>query len=94
VNITSTQKTDTFQTISHTNRIITAITDEATAYSMATISDVTDPDFLIKDLQNKWFARFGIPDTLLLKQGKVPISKLQQKINQIAPLTKTVTCKI
>ncbi len=85
---------DTFQSISHTNNVITAITDEATAYSITTISDVTDPDFLLKDLQNKWFVQFDIPDTLLLKQGKVPISKLQQKINQIAPLTRTIKCKI
>jgi len=93
-NFNKTVHIDTFKSISHTNHVITAITDEATAYSIATISDVTKLDFLLQDLQNKWFVQFGIPDTLILKHGKVPISKLQQKINQIAPLTKTVTCKI
>jgi hypothetical protein len=85
---------NTFQSINHDNHVITAITDESTEYSIATISDITRPDFLIQDLQNKWFMRFGIPDTLFLKQGKVPISKLKQKINQMAPLTKTITCRI
>jgi hypothetical protein len=36
---------------------------------------------------------FGFPGTILFKQGKVQISKLEQKINRIAPLTTTVTCK-
>jgi hypothetical protein len=83
---------DTFQSINHDNHVITAITDESTGYSIATISDITRLDFLIQELKNKWFGRFGTPDTLFLKQGKVPVTKLQQKINQMAPSTKPIMC--
>jgi len=58
-NFNKTVHIDTFKSISHTNHVITAITDEATAYSIATISDVTKLDFLLQDLQNKWFVQFG-----------------------------------
>jgi hypothetical protein len=85
---------DTFQSVNHDNHVITTITDESTGYSIATISDITRPDFLMQELQNKWFVQFGIPDTLFLKQGKVPITKLPQQINQMAPLTKPITCRI
>jgi hypothetical protein len=49
---------------------------------------------LVHTLKAHWFHKFGFPGTILFKQGKVQISKLEQKINKMAPLMLTITCKI
>jgi hypothetical protein len=48
---------------------------------------------LLHTLQTNWFNKLGIPKTILLKQGKVQISKLEKKIYKRTPLPKTVACR-
>jgi len=48
---------------------------------------------LLHTLQTNWFNKLGIPKTILLKQGKVQISKLEKKIYKRTPLPKMVACR-
>ncbi len=88
-----TNHVDTFQEDIIKDQAIFTITDEFTAYSVSTIINANMADFLIYALKTKWFNQFGFPKTILFKQGKVQVSKLEQKINRMAPLTTTITCK-
>ncbi len=84
---------DTFQRVTLKDQVIITITNESMAYLVSTIININTADFLIHALKTHWFDKFGFPGTILFKQGKVQISKLEQKINKMALLTTTVTCK-
>jgi hypothetical protein len=84
---------DTFRGVTPKNQVIITITDESTAYSVSTVIKVNTADLLLHTLKNHWFNKFGFPRMILFKQGKVQVSKLEQKINKMAPLIMTVTCK-
>jgi hypothetical protein len=72
---------------------IVTITDETTAYSISTVVGVNNIDTLLQTLNTQWFNKFGFPRQILFKEGKVKVSQLEQKINKMAPITMTVTCK-
>jgi hypothetical protein len=84
---------NTFQGDILKDQAIIMIMDESTAYSISTIINVNTADFLIYALKTHWFDKYGFPKTILFKQGKVQVSKLEQNINKMAPLTMTVACK-
>jgi hypothetical protein len=48
---------------------------------------------MISTLKNQWFIKYSYPGTISFKQGKVQVSKLEKKINKLAPLEQTVTYK-
>jgi hypothetical protein len=46
----------------------------------------------VRTLTNDWFNKFGFPQTIHFKEGRVRVSQLAQKINNMAP-PMTLTCK-
>ena len=84
---------DAFSTLTSQEKIILTITDNLTAFSISTLIPDNSPTATVTALQDYWFKTYGYPDTISFKQGKVPVSKLQKKINKEAPLTQGVTCK-
>jgi len=84
---------DTFQGATKKNPSIISITDESTAYSVSTILKVKNADTLLQTLNTQWFDKFGFPGKILFKEGKVQVSQLEQKINKMAPIIMTITCK-
>jgi hypothetical protein len=84
---------DAFSTLTSQEKIILTITDNLTAFSISTLIPDNSPTATVTALQDYWFKTYGYPDTISFKQGKVPVSKLQKKINEGAPLTQGVTCK-
>jgi hypothetical protein len=67
--------------------------DNSTAFSVSTIIHDNSATSMITALQDQWFRIYSYPETISFKQGKVPVSKLEKKINDLAPLEQTVTCK-
>jgi len=74
-------------------KIIITITDDFTAFSVSTITTNNSATSTVTALQDYWFKTYGYPDIISFKQGKVPASKLETKINVWAPLEQKVTCK-
>jgi hypothetical protein len=92
-NFNKTIHVDTFQEDYHQNQAIVTMTDESTAYSVSTIITLDNTDSLIEVLKTQWFDEHGFPKTICFKQGKVQVSKLERKLNEMAPLGTKVTCK-
>jgi hypothetical protein len=84
---------DAFSTLTTPERFILTITDNFTTFSVSTIMPDNSATSTVTALQDYWFKTYGYPDTISFKQGKVPVSKLQKKINDWAPLEQGVTCK-
>jgi hypothetical protein len=84
---------DTFWRTKQAVEAIDTITDDSTAYSVSTILNHKNANSMTDTLTTQWFNKYGYPRTIFLKQGKVQASKLEKKINELAPLETTVTCK-
>jgi RNase H-like domain found in reverse transcriptase len=84
---------DTFWEEEQEPKAIITITDESTAYSVSAILNDNNINSIMEVLRTQWFDKYGYPTTILFKQGKVQVSKLEEKINKIAQLKTTVTCK-
>ncbi len=84
---------DTFQKDDLPVKAIITITNESTAYSVSSIIGIDNANSLVEVLKTQWFDKYGFPKTILLKQGKVQVSKLEGKINKMTPLETMVTCK-
>jgi hypothetical protein len=69
---------NTFQGVTPQDQVIITITDESTAYSVSTVVKVNTADSLLHTLKNHWLDKSGFPGTILFKQGKVQVSKLEQ----------------
>jgi hypothetical protein len=84
---------DTFQEDELSTQTMVTITDESMPYSVSTIYNNNNANSLIEALRTQWFDKYCFPKTILFKQGKVQVSKLEKKINKMAPLETTVTCR-
>jgi hypothetical protein len=93
LNFNKTIYVDTFWKTEQPVEAIVTITDESTAYSVSTILNDNNANSTMGALKTQWFNVYGYPRTIFLKQGKVQVSKLEKKINELAPLETTVTCK-
>jgi hypothetical protein len=78
--------------MTETTQSIITITDEHTTYSVSTVVQNNNQDSIVRTLTNDWFNKFGFPQTIHFKEGKVRVSQLAQKINNMAP-PMTLTCK-
>jgi hypothetical protein len=74
-------------------KVIITIMDNSTAFSVSTIGTDNSAPSIITALQHRWFQTYGSLETISFKQGKVQVSKLEKKINDLAPLEQEVTCK-
>jgi hypothetical protein len=83
---------DLFPNVSSSGPVIITITDENTAYSISTFAQDEDHESLVSNLHDHWFHRFRFPQEILLKKGKVELSRLTQKINQLMNTT-TLLCR-
>jgi hypothetical protein len=83
---------DTFHITEQSEEAIVTITDESTAYSVSTILNSDNTTFIITNLKNQWFDKYGYPGTIFFKKGKVQVSKLEKKINELATLETIMTC--
>jgi hypothetical protein len=83
---------DIFSDTTDTGPAILTLMGENTAYSISTVISAKNHDNLFQTLKNIWFNKFGLPREIHLKEGKVKVSKLAQRINKLTPTT-TVTCK-
>jgi hypothetical protein len=81
---------DSFSTL---RKVIITITDDSKAFSVSTIATDNSATSTITALKNHWFRTYGYPETISFKQGKVQASKLERRINDLAPLEQKVTCK-
>ncbi len=61
--------------------------------AILTDDNINNITSIVEVLETEWFNKYGYPKTILFKQGKVQVSKIEEKINKIAPLKTTVTCK-
>jgi hypothetical protein len=93
VNFNEAIHVDTFCTTRMPEKVIITITDDSTAFSVSTIITDNSTTSTITALQDHWFRIYGYPETISFKQGKVQASKLEKKINDLAPLKQKVTCK-
>jgi len=62
-------------------------------FSVATIITDSNTALTVTALQEYWFKRYRYPTTIFFKQGKVQTSKLETRINSMAPLEQRVTCR-
>jgi hypothetical protein len=83
---------DIFSDATDTGPAILTLMDENTAYSISTVILAKNHNNLVQTLTNNWFNKFGLPREIHLKEGKVKVSQLAQRINKLTPTT-TVTCK-
>jgi hypothetical protein len=93
VNFNKVIHVDSFHTREQPEKVIITITDDSTAFSVSTIISNNNVTSTITALQEQWFRTYGYPETISFKQGKVQVSKLEKKINDLAPLEQKVTCR-
>jgi len=84
---------DTFQEDKQEPETMTTITDKSTAYSVTAIITHNNINSMVEVLKTQWFNKCGYPKIIRFKQGKVQVSKIEEKINKTAPLKTTVTCR-
>jgi hypothetical protein len=69
---------------------VLTITDEHTAYAVSAVIQNNSHADLINTMERSWFNQYGFPKEIHFKKGKVEVSQLTQKINQLSlPPTKT-----
>jgi hypothetical protein len=81
VNFNKVIHVDTLHTTELPEKVIITIMDDSTAFSVSTIIHDNSATSMITALQDQWFRIYSYPETISFKQGKVPVSKLEKKIN-------------
>ncbi len=73
---------DTFPKATETSPSMIMVLDEHTAYSIYTVIQNKNRDNIVWTPNNHWFNKSGFPQQIHLKEGKVKVSKLAQKIKK------------
>jgi hypothetical protein len=84
---------DTIHTMNEPEKVIITITDDSRTFSASTVITDDSTTSMITALWHYWFKPYGYPETISFKQGKVQTSRFEKMINDLAPLTQTVTCR-
>ncbi len=80
-------------TINKPEKVIITITDDSKTFSASTVITDDSTTSMITALWDYWFKPYGYPEMISFKQGKVQTSRMEKMINDLAPLTQTVTCR-
>jgi hypothetical protein len=78
----------------HTNpgRTIISITDDSRTLATSAVILDSGIDSTISAIWNYWCMPYGFPETISFKQGKVQTSRLENRINDLAPLEQRISC--
>ncbi len=93
ITFNKTAHVDTIRTNNKTENAILTIMDDSRTFSTSAVITDSSPTSTITALWNHWFKPYGYPETISFKQGKVQTSKLEKRINNLAPLKQRVTCR-
>jgi hypothetical protein len=74
-------------------KTIISITDDSKTFSTSAVLSNSRIDSMVSAIWNQWCQPYGLPETILFKQGKVQTSKLESRINELVPLEQKISCR-
>ncbi len=84
---------DLIDTWTNPGKMIISITDDSRTFTTSAVISDSGIDSTISAIWNYWCKPHGFPESISFKQDKVQTSKLENRINDLAPLKQRISCQ-
>jgi hypothetical protein len=83
---------DLINTHAYPGKTIISITNDSQTFATSAVIPDSGLDSITEAVWNYWCEPFGLLEIISFKQGKVQSSKLEKRINDLAPIKQRISC--